>query len=167
MQPCSCGGSQQGLVPTVSVGWRFWVQLKKEEALGRPHHTPVQHPSLHATPRDVAQTQARSGRREITLTFLLKPPNHLYLHFSSPHSLLSVVGAITVHVIQGQPMSCRSRRDLQSDRAMPGELQPLPVAAGALVRQKKKPHLMKCCACSAAPSFATPARTMIAVVVMC
>lgn len=122
------------------------MQLKKEEALGRPHHTPVQHPSLHATPRDVAQTQARSGRREITLTFLLKPPNHLYLHFSNPHSLLSVVGAITLsvvgairlRVIQGQPMSCRSRRDLQSDRAMPGELQPLPVAAGALVRQKKK-----------------------------
>lgn len=56
---CSCGGSQQCLVPAVGAGWSCWVQLKKEAALERPHHSPGHHPSLHTAPSDVAQSLAK------------------------------------------------------------------------------------------------------------
>lgn len=102
------------------------MELKKEAALERPHNIPGQHPSLCATPRGVAQIQARSGRWGITMgAFLFESPNHLLLfprQITAVSSGSSAVGAIRLCVIQGQPVSHRSGGDLQLDRSMPGEL---------------------------------------------
>lgn len=70
----------QELIAGVGCSWR---RRKPWRDLSTP-----QHPSLHTTPRDVAQIQAMRGRWEITLTFLFQPSDHLLLLFfiKSPQS---------------------------------------------------------------------------------